>query len=361
MSGGANIGFGIAGALMGHGGALAFSKAKPPDAPNIKYIAKDARKLAEENYKLALENMNRARQQDAKNDALLSTVLEQQIPMMRASFGQARRDRERYEREFMPFEKQLMADANSYTSGARVSFERGRAMADMATAQEQQRKNALQNLESYGVDPSQTRYAAIDRAARLSEAANIAQAGTNAASQAENTGRALRADVIGLGQGTLDRARGTTQDAANIGNSAVGNALNAAQTSIQGRMSAVPYMGLSLEGYGTETNILNADFANRMNKFEAKRARIADVMNQNWKGYNAAAGAFGMGGGEDGGEVPHDLKAIPGPGDTVPAMLEPGEFVIPKEVVAAKGTEFFERLTEKHAPHKAKRKALPSR
>jgi hypothetical protein len=56
------------------------------------------------------------------------------------------------------------------------------------------------------------------------------------------------------------------------------------------------------------------------------------------------AAAFGM---AEGGSVPED-RAIPQPGDIYPTMLQKDEYVVPAEVVKAKGTEFFDKLSEKY-------------
>ena len=43
----------------------------------------------------------------------------------------------------------------------------------------------------------------------------------------------------------------------------------------------------------------------------------------------------------------------------VPIMASDGEYVIPADVVAVKGTEFFDRLVEKyHTPAKEQRRAI---
>jgi hypothetical protein len=43
--------------------------------------------------------------------------------------------------------------------------------------------------------------------------------------------------------------------------------------------------------------------------------------------------------------------------DTVPAMVSEGEYVIPADVVAAKGTEFFDKLLERYHTPAAEQRA----
>jgi hypothetical protein len=66
---------------------------------------------------------------------------------------------------------------------------------------------------------------------------------------------------------------------------------------------------------------------------------------------------------EHGGPVPSKgaLPYSPKPGstDTVPMMATPGEFVIPKDVVAHKGNEFFHKLIDSTRLKANERTAIP--
>src|SRR5688572_12411751 len=113
-------------------------------------------------YLTSQEQLGWARDQDAMNRQLLQQILGPQLQAQQDQAGWARADRERYETMFQPLEDDLVKDFQSYGTPERMAQERGRAMADVGGAFDAQRKNALQRLESYGVDPSQTRNAALD-------------------------------------------------------------------------------------------------------------------------------------------------------------------------------------------------------
>src|ERR1035437_4892106 len=91
---------------------------------------------------------------------------------------------------------QMVNDANTYSSQARIGSEMGKAETDTGQAMDASRVNSEEQLRSYGVDPSSGRYAALDRAANTQKAAAQAGAGQVARQKTEDTGRQLRAQAI---------------------------------------------------------------------------------------------------------------------------------------------------------------------
>src|SRR5258707_607964 len=68
----------------------------------------------------------------------------------------------------------LMRTADTYASGERLSTDMGMAEAGVTGAGEQALENSKQELESFGIDPSSGRYAALDQASRVKTAAAAA-------------------------------------------------------------------------------------------------------------------------------------------------------------------------------------------
>lgn len=101
-----------------------------------------------------------------------------------------------YDNVFKPEVAQLVADANDYASAARIQKNMGEAESGVAQAFDAQRQNTLADLESFGIDPSSGRYAALDAASRTQEAAAQAGAGNIAEQQTEAIGRGLRSEAI---------------------------------------------------------------------------------------------------------------------------------------------------------------------
>lgn len=338
----------------------------PPPPPDLGPTAKASENIARMNQQTAREQLAWAREQDANNRALLKQVLDIQLPAMREQFTQAQADRRRYENFFRPFEDRFAQDAANYDTPERRERERGSAIADVNTAFDAQRRNALQRLEGYGVDPSTTRSAALDIGVRTAQAAAQAQAATGATRRVEDTGRALQSDVINLGRGALSNAAGFYGASVGAGSAAQQGALNTTQASASAMQPALGFSGQALRGYGQSAGIQSQAFGNQMAAYGAKQRNKAMGM----QGLGSIAGLFLADGGEVSGipAAPADSQrprgisspsftadgTVTGPGDgsgvddRVPALLSDGEFVIPADVVRKKGEEFFEKLIEKY-------------
>jgi hypothetical protein len=284
---------------------------------------------------------------------------------MQEQFETASADRQRYEEMFRPFEDQWAEEAKNYDTPERRAQERARALADVNTQFDAQRRNALSRLESYGVDPSQTRNAALDVGVRTAQAAAMAGAATQADRRVEDTGRALQSDVINLGRGALSNAAGFYGQAVNAGSAAQGNALNTTASGANAVQSSLGFSGQALQGYNQNANILSQGFGNQMQSWNAQQQQTAGML----QGIGGIAGMFMADGGEvenpvGGPAAPYTADGpVDGPGDgsgvddRVPAMLSQDEYVIPADVVRAKGEEFFDKLLEKyHTPASQQRR-----
>lgn len=348
----------------------------PPPPPDLGPMSEASEAIARMNQQTAREQLDWAREQDSNNRALLQQVLDIQLPAMRDQFETAQADRQRYEQFFRPFEDKWAEEAANYDTEERRDRERGAAIADVNTQFDASRRNALQRLESYGVDPSQTRNAALDIGVRTAQAAAQAQAATGATRRVEDVGRALQSDVINLGRGALSNAAGFYGASVNAGNSAQGNALNTTQSGAGAVQSSLGFSNAALSGFGQSADIQNQGFNNQMANWNAGQQQTAGML----QGIGSLAGMFMADGGEvegvptgavagqqqrgmpgvpfiDDGEVDTGMGDGSGIDDTVPAYLSDGEYVIPADVVRKKGEEFFDKLIEKyHTPASKQRR-----
>lgn len=341
----------------------------PPPPPDLSGMAESSVEVARINQQTAQEQLAWAREQDTMNRDLLQQVLDIQLPAMRDQFEQAQSDRQRYEQMFRPLEDRFVQEAEQYDTPERRERERGAAMADVNSAFDAQRRNALQRLEGYGVDPSVARNQALDVGVRTAQAAQQAQAATQANQRVEDTGRALRSDAINLGRGALSNAAGFYGQAVGAGSQAQGNALNTTQTGAGAVQSSLGFGQQALQGFGQAGNIMSQGYNNALSGWQAGQQQTAGTL----QGLGSLAGMFMADGGEVDGEmvgIPGSIQGsqqqgipfmadgdVEGPGDgsgiddRVPAYLSDGEFVIPADVVRRKGEEFFEKLIEKyHTP-----------
>jgi hypothetical protein len=126
----------------------------------------------------------------------------------------------------------------------------------------------------------------------------------------------------------------------------------------------------ALQGYGQSANIQSQGYQNQMAAHNANQQASSAM----WSGIGGLAGTAMMmkeGGGVrraiprgrtfngDTGAIEDGPTDGSGIDDQVPAMLSVGEFIIPSDVVAAKGKEFFEKLVDRyHTPANQQRRAL---
>lgn len=345
-------------------------KKSTPKPPDLGPYADALEQQGEWAFLTSQEQLKWAREQDTNNRALLQQVLGPQLEAQANQAEWAKKDRARYENVYQPLEDNLIKDFQEYGSEERLGRNRGRAMADVASSFDAQRRNALQRLESFGVDPSQTRNAALDTAMRTQQGAAMAAAATNSTRIDEDKARALRADAINIGRGMPSQVAQSYGQSVAAGNSAMGGANSTFGTSAGVIGSPGSFAQLGQSGAQGAAGIQSQGFGNQMSAYNARQAADSSL----WSGVGSAVGMAAML--ADGGKpkqaiptTPGHIAAGPGDGsgidDQVPAMivnpqtgaqvadarLSTDEYVIPADVVRAKGVEFFDKLLQRyHTP-----------
>lgn len=340
---------------------------KAPQAPDLGPLAQGSAESAEIAQDTALEQLSWAREQDTMNRKLLDRVVSSQEGIQAEQLKNAQSDRKRYEDIYQPLEDTLTKEFQDYNTPERQQLERGRAVADVNTQFDAARRNALQRLESFGVDPSQTRNQALDLGTRVQQAAAQAGAATNATRNVENTGRALRAEALNIGKGYPSNVAQSYAGSLAAGNSAVGNTNQTTSTSANALQGANSYLGTSVQGFGQAGSTMAQGYQGQLGEYNANQATT-----------NAALGAIGGVAGmfmADGGAPGQKRRGITidndsglideGPSDgsgiddQVPIMASVDEYVIPADVVRKKGVEFFDKLVERyHTPAEQQRKQM---
>jgi hypothetical protein len=331
-------------------------KKSTPPPPDYSDLVKMSEEIGKENAQVAREQLAWAREQDANNRATLERVLGVQLPIMEEQFKNAQEDRARYEQTYLPIEQNLINEFQNYGTPERMQQERGRAIADVSAGFDAQRRNALQRLESYGIDPSQTRSQALDVGVRTAQAAAQAAAADAATQRVENTGRALRAEAINIGRGLPSQVAQSYGQSIGAGQAGIGGANQTTSTSAGALTSGLGFTQAGLSGLNQAGSLMNQGFQNRM-----------DIANYNqatsgmWMDMAGSVAGSAMGFMQEGGVVPErgalPVPPVPGTTDRQPAaiagpggggvMLTPGEGIVPKDVVEWKGQEFFEKLKSK--------------
>lgn len=346
-------------------------KSKAPPPPDYSGLVEASEKAAEYSFQLGKDQLAWAKEQYAQDREIIDRVVDAALERQEANDEAAARDRERYEQRFQPLEDQLIRDAKDYASPERQALEAGRASADVAQQFDAQRRAAAQNLEAYGVDPSSTRFAALDMGSRIAQAAAQAGASNQARTQTEMMGRALRSEAINVGRGYPGQIAGTYGTALQSGAAGANTALAGTASGASTMGTGTQWTGMGMSGLGQAGNIMNMGYNNQLSaaQFNAQQSSGIGAL------LGAGLGAIGNAGGlaaffEEGGAVPEatsggnvPVEASPSRGaaiDDVDAKLNAGEFVVPKDVVSWKGEEFFQKLIDGSRKSRQTAPAKPS-
>lgn len=345
-----------------------------PDPPDYGPLIAASTAAAEKNYQLGTEQLAWAKEQYGKDSVIAQKVIDAGLARQAENDANAKKDRQRYEQVYQPLEDQLVSDSNSYNSEGRRELEAGKAQATVAETFETSRRAAAQQLESFGIDPSSTRYAALDAGSRIAQAAAAAAAGNTARDNVEEKGRSLRSEALQIGQAYPGNIATTNSTSLQSGNQAINSGLATTGSGAATMGTSTQYGGLGNQALGQAGGLTGAQYEAAMAQYNANQQSSSGLGGLLGAGLGLlgasgnAAGATGLGMFlADGGPVPDEASPSGGRGiDDVSARLTAGEFVIPKDVLSWKGEEFFQKLIEGSraakpgAPARPKRGAIPA-
>jgi hypothetical protein len=394
-------------------GPIAHAGGEEGEDPIPSQLPAWASNIIKENAELAsnygLAEFDWAKAQQGTQQELMEGILETQQGAATQMFANADEWRERYATTFQPLEDQLVADAEDYASDWRREQEAGRAAADVSQAFDAERESTRQRLEGYGIDPSQTRAAAIDANVSMNEALAKAGAQNQARRDVDDKARNLRAQAIQLGIPLQDMATQAEAQGFNMAGAA-GQTYSQNLAASQGlrQQAVLPYMQSANQALG-QTRIGATPGTADKPGWGGAAGKILGSAAGAYAGSTAGSAAITAGlamikdggaiesaqnspyaappaindprypmmgryaeGGpvmpiEGGGELMpreamYDMSRgysnvgmqdgqIDGPGgpkdDLIDAKLSDGEYVIPAETVKYKGTEFFDKLVTK--------------
>jgi len=330
-----------------------------PAAPDYTPIANASAAASAESAALAREQFAWAKQTYADNKGVTDKVVDRFLETQDSNDASAKADRARYESIYQPLEDSLAKDADDYANPDRKALEMGRAEASVGQNFQAARINAQRDLESFGVNPGATRFAALDIGARTQEAAAKVGAANQAGQQVDATGRALRSEAINVGRGYPGQIAGTYNTANGAGTGAVNSGLQTAASGASTMGTGVAWNGQANQALGTWAGALNTGFNNETTQFNANQKASSGVGTA-----LGLMGAFLADGGAVGDETPGGAVpagASPTRGaavDDVPSALTVGEFVMPKDTVSWLGEKHMYGLIEKSRADRAEAKKV---
>ena len=337
----------------------------PPPAPDYSGVAAASQASSENALKLGQEQLAWAKDQYASDKSVTDKVVNSLLDTMKTNSDTAAKDRTRYEEKYQPLEDQLIKDAQDYSSPERKNLEMGRAQAAVSQTFDAARNNATQNLEGFGIDPSSTRYGALDLGYRAQQAAATASAGNQASQQVDATGRALRSEAINVGKGYPGQIAGQYGTSVGAGTNANQNTIATTASGANTMGTAPQYMGLQNQAISGWGNTLNMSYQNQLGGYNAGNSASSGMGSMLGLLGGAAMKFLAEGGAVDGqtpgGAIPMGASASGGQAvDDVDAKLTAGEFVVPKDVAAWKGEEFFQKLIDQSRKSKDGAAAQPA-
>jgi len=352
---------------MGKGGSV-------PNAPDMSKQIGQASALSNTATSNAAQTMQTAQGYNDNAQKTLANVSGSQSGVMNAVNNTTNQNLNTYGSTFVPLQQEQAQQAQNWDSEANRQLQTGKAIADTNSAFNQQRANSTAALASEGVDPASIHGGALDAQSRVQQAAAAASAGTQADTntQLQSQGLIAQANQLGMqvGQaGTTGAATG-----ANIGSQIVGNTNQTNASGVNNLTAANTYLNTGVSANKSAADISNTQFQDQMAQQQAQQAQGASTLSS--VGQIAGMAAMFM---EKGGVVPQTgipapsyagggavssrgalpASPIPGSTDTKPALLTPGEFVIPHDVAAWKGHEHWYKQMDKARAEMGQRMGIP--
>lgn len=330
---------------------------------------------------IAREQLDLSRQAYQDQLAAAKPVNEMLIKSMQQQYDAAAADRARYEGTYVPLENQYIASAKGWDTPEAEQQAAAAAEANVAQQMEQGRSAAVRQLQAYGIDPGSPRYASFDVGARTAGAAAEAGAGNTAINQRQMEGLQLLQNAAGMGRGLPGQslagfagAGSSGTGAINTGNSIINTGFGAMGTPGSYYGLGANYAGLANQNLGQIGDAFGRIYQgqtaqqNQSSGIGSLMGLLGSSMLMGPAGSGGAALSGALGSGftsalallSEGGEVPPQASPSGGQAiDDVPARLTPGEFVVPKDVVAWKGEEHFQKLIEQSRTKKQEATAQP--
>jgi hypothetical protein len=214
------------------------SNPAPPDYTPLANASKEAAAIM---AGLGREQLSFARQQYNEVSPIMREVAGLQMDAQRQQMEQGQDYYNYLQETYRPLERSIVADAENFNTAAYRDQLASQAAADVGLAFGRTRAMNERAMASMGVNPNSGRFAGVNNASVLSQAAARAGIMTNTRNQAEQLGYARKLDAAGLGRNLSGSSLGAYQGATNAGTAAGANLQSAGQN----------YMGNMAIGSGT--------------------------------------------------------------------------------------------------------------
>jgi hypothetical protein len=245
-------------------------KPKAPAPPDYSALAAANEKMAEYSYQTSQDQLAWAKEQYKLDRQVTDKVVQVALDQMNEQQSWAERDRDRYEGVYQPLENQMITKAQQYSSKAYQEQEAGKAQADVSQQFQQARTAAQDQLEAFGIDPTQVRSGALDVSSRMQEAAARAGAGNQARENTDRMGTALMGSMVDVGKGYPGQVAQAMAGSSGSGNSAVNAGLATTGTGSQAMGTPTQYLGAGNQALGNWGSLVNGIYSTQMEGYKAR-------------------------------------------------------------------------------------------
>ena len=245
------------------------SKGAPP--PDYAPLAAASAEAARIQAGLGREQLAFAREQYDRSAPILEAISQQQMAAQNEQMAQAR-DYYDYRRDtYRPLERGIVADAERFNTEAYRNQVASQAAADSGRAfgiSQQQNQRAMAAM---GANPNSGRFAGMQNASGLQQAAMRANAMTGARNQAQQMGYARKLDAAGLGRGLAGASTAAYGGAHTAGSMAGGNAQSAGLNYMagmgQGAGTIASGQQMQMQGLSSVLNAQTQSYINTQDSF----------------------------------------------------------------------------------------------
>jgi hypothetical protein len=257
------------------------SKSTPSVSPDYTPIAQSDEQASQLQYQLGQQQLAYAKNLSSQELATAAPVVASDLQTQQQEQQIAQQQENTYNSTYLPIEKQFASQATNYDNADNANQQAGAAEANVASQFDASRASAQSSLESYGIDPSQTRFGALDLGTQVQQAAATAAAGTTSRLQTQATGLSLESAAINTGRGYSQSVNSAYSGAVGAGSSGVGASNSTGSTAVSEQGGPSTYFGLSQGSNSGAVGALNTGFNNQLGAdqlgYQEEQGTINDI------------------------------------------------------------------------------------
>ena len=226
--------------------------------PSGMYAAQASEQAAEKEYALGEQQLQWAQSVWNQEQPLVTQSEQLQINAAEQQNAFEQEQIALYNQYYAPLEKAYVGQVQNWASPANTALVTGQATSTIANNVNQGIDTAKKELEAYGVNPSDPRYAGLYIGANTMGAAGEAAAGTTAAQNLKLQQMAMEGQAINTGRGLVNSTPGMTNAAAGAGSGAASTGQQNLSTGSNAFTAPVNWFNSGATNMGVYTNAVNA-------------------------------------------------------------------------------------------------------